>query len=143
MIYWDTSALVKQFVGEAGSEQALALRAEDTPHATALITYPETFSALRRRVRERFLSEARYREVIDHFLRDWPAFVRVRLDEDVMEQAGNLIERHPLRAIDAIHLASALHLQQLVGEPSLVVSADQQLLEAATAEHLTVRRLDP
>lgn len=52
MLYWDTSALVKQFIEEAGSGDVIALRAEPPPHATATIAYTETFSALRRRVRE-------------------------------------------------------------------------------------------
>ncbi len=141
MIYWDSSALVKQFVTESGTEEVLALRREDPPHATAIVTYVETFLALRRRVRERALSEARYRVAIDQFLRDWPALVRARLDEDLIAEAAKLIERHPLRTLDAIHLASALKLQHLLGEAFLLVSADNQLLHAATAERLAVRHI--
>ena len=141
MIYWDTSALVKQFLTEAGTEEVLALRTQDLPHATSMITYSETFSALRRRARERFLSAARYRTAIDLFKRDWPAFVRVQLDEEIIMLSAKLIERHPLRTLDAIHLASVIQLQQLVGEPSLFVSSDSQLLQAATAENLTVRHI--
>ena len=141
MIYWDTSALVKQFLAEVGTEQVLALRTQDLPHATSMITYSDTFSALRRRVRERFLPAARYRTAIDLFKRDWPAFVRVQLDEEIIMLSAKLIERHPLRTLDAIHLASVLQLQQLVGEASLFVSSDSQLLQAATAENLTVRHI--
>jgi len=141
VIYWDTSALVKQFLAEVGTEQVLALRTQDLPHATSMITYSETFLALRRRVRERFLPAARYRTAIDLFKRDWPAFVRVQLDEEIIMLSAKLIERHPLRTLDAIHLASVLQLQQLVGEASLFVSSDSQLLQAATAENLTVRHI--
>ena len=141
MIYWDTSALVKQFLAEVGSEEVLALRTQDLPHATSMITYSETYSALRRRVRERFLPAGHYRTVIDLFKRDWPAFVRVQLDEEIIMLSAKLIERHPLRTLDAIHLASVLQLQQLVGEPSLLVSSDSQLLQAATAENVTVRHI--
>ena len=141
MIYWDTSALVKQFLAEVGTAEVLGLRTQDLPHATSMITYSETFSALRRRARERFLSAARYRTAIDLFKRDWPAFVRVQLDEEIIMLSAKLIERHPLRTLDAIHLASVLQLQQLVGEPSLFVSSDSQLLQAATAENVTVRHI--
>jgi len=141
VIYWDTSALVKQFLAEVGTEEVLALRTQDLPHATSMITYSETFSALRRRARERFLSVARYRTAMDLFKRDWPAFVRVQLDEEIIMLSAKLIERHPLRTLDAIHLASVLQLQQLVGEPSLFVSSDSQLLQAATAENVTVRHI--
>jgi predicted nucleic acid-binding protein len=141
VIYWDTSALVKQYLAEVGSEEVLALRTQDLPHATSMITYSETFSALRRRVRERFLPATRYRTAIDLFKRDWSAFVRVQLDEEIIMLSAKLIERHPLRTLDSLHLASVLQLQQLVGEPSLFVSSDSQLLQAATAENLNVRHI--
>lgn len=139
MIYWDTSALVKQFVTGVGTDQVLALRTEDCPHATAVITYPETFSALRRRTREGFLSTARYRSAKELFLHQWPVFVRIQLDEDIISLAVRLIEQHPLKTLDALHLASACRLQALVDEPCAVVSADIQLIQAAKAEHLAVR----
>ena len=43
MIYWDTNALVKQFLAEVGTEEVLAFRSQDLPHATSMITYSETF----------------------------------------------------------------------------------------------------
>jgi predicted nucleic acid-binding protein len=141
VIYWDTSALVKQYLAEVGTEQVLALRTQDLPHATSMITYSEIFSALRRRVRERFLPATRYRKAIDLFKRDWQAFVRVQLDEEIIMLSAKLIERHPLKTLDAIHLTSVLQLQQLVGEPSLLVSSDNQLLQSATAENVTVRHI--
>lgn len=45
MYYWDTSALVKQFIEKVGTGEALALRANAPPHATATIAYAEIFSA--------------------------------------------------------------------------------------------------
>ena len=138
---WDASALVKQFLAEVGGEEVLSLRNPDLPHGSSMITHTETFSALRRRVRERFLPAAHYRAAIDLFNRDWAAFVRVQLDEEIIMLSAKLIERHPLRTLDAIHLASVLQLQQLVGEPSLFVSSDSQLLQAATAENVTVRHI--
>jgi antitoxin (DNA-binding transcriptional repressor) of toxin-antitoxin stability system len=88
-----------------------------------------------------FFPAAHYRTFIDLFKRDWPAFVRFQLDEEIIILSAKLIERHPLRTLDAIHLASVLQLQQLVGEPSLFVSSDSQLLQAATAENVTVRHI--
>ena len=144
MLYWDTSALVKQYLTEPGTPQALTLRAQpEVLHATAIIAYTELFSALRRRVREGVLSEARYRRAIGRFCHDWVAYVRIRLDEEIMGQAAMLIERYPLRTLDAIHLAAALKIQDQMGEPSVMVSADEQLLRAATAEQLAIRRIQP
>lgn len=60
MYYWDTSALVQQFIQEVGTGETLALRADAPPHATATIAYTETFSAFRRRAREAALKEPQY-----------------------------------------------------------------------------------
>jgi predicted nucleic acid-binding protein len=141
MFYWDTSALVKQFIEEAGTKDVNALRSESPPHATATIAYAETFSALRRRVREASLKEPQYQEVVRRFLHEWPSYVRVTLDESVLGRSRSLLERYPLRTLDAIHLASAIELQDHLDESSILISADTQLLRAAAAEHLGTRRL--
>jgi predicted nucleic acid-binding protein len=58
----------------------------------------------------------------------------------VVDLACVLLERHPLRAFDAIHLATALTAQQFLtreGYPALVfISADDRLIRAAGAEGL-------
>jgi hypothetical protein len=46
-----------------------------------------------------------------------------------------------LRTLDAIHLASALELQDHLEEPSVLISADIQLLKAAAAERLDTKRV--
>ena len=49
--------------------------------------------------------------------------------------AATLVEKHPLRAADALHLASALELRS----PDLVVAVwDEHLAAAARAEGLRV-----
>lgn len=141
MYYWDTSALVKQFIQEIGTDEVLALRSDAPPHATATITYTETFSAFRRRVREAVLKEPHYHEVVRRFLQEWPTYVRINLDKNILERSRTLLERYPLRTLDAIHLASAIELQDQLDEQSVVISADTQLLRAAMAERLETKRI--
>ncbi|CUS35469.1 type II toxin-antitoxin system VapC family toxin [Candidatus Nitrospira nitrificans] len=141
MYYWDTSALVKLFIREIGTDDALALRADAPPHATATIAYTETFSAFRRRVREAALKAPHYHEVVRRFVQEWPAYVRINLDERILERSRTLLERYPLRTLDAIHLASAIELQEQLDEPSMLISADAQLLRAAMAERLETKRI--
>ena len=52
----------------------------------------------------------------------------------VLVQARSLVSAHPLRSLDAIHLASALRAETIVNEAVLFLSADNNLLGAATAE---------
>ncbi|WP_420799901.1 type II toxin-antitoxin system VapC family toxin [Nitrospira moscoviensis] len=141
MYYWDTSALVKQFIEEAGTRDVTAWRLQAPPHATATIAFTEAFSAFRRRVRESALKEPQYQEVVRRFLREWPSYVRITLDEGVLDRSRSLLERHALRTLDAIHLASALQLQDHLDEPSVLISADARLLNAAALERLDIRRL--
>jgi len=64
----------------------------------------------------------------------------VELAASPIDRAGLLLDRHPLRAYDAVHLASALLANdtlQTTGLPPLVfLSADDRLLAAAQAGDL-------
>ncbi len=64
------------------------------------------------------------------------------LDETVIQSACGLIERHPLRGYDAVHLATAMVINQRLADAGegelLFLSADNHLNDAATAEGLTV-----
>jgi len=57
----------------------------------------------------------------------------VELTAEVLLKAARLIERHGLRALDAIHLCSALW----IGEPAFACF-DDRLRNAAAAEGLAV-----
>jgi uncharacterized protein len=67
----------------------------------------------------------------------------VELQPAIAEVASQLVSRHPLRAYDAVQLASAVSIQSLVNTVpeanSLVfVTADSRLMAVAQAEELTV-----
>lgn len=87
------------------------------------------------------LGAPEYDEIVRRFLQDWPTYVRMNLDEVVLARSKALLERYPLRTLDAIHLASAIELQSHLEEPSVLISADTQLLKAAAAERLEIKRL--
>jgi predicted nucleic acid-binding protein len=64
----------------------------------------------------------------------------VEVDAAVSDLAGELVDRHPLRAYDAVQLASALAanriLQLLALSPLTFLSADDRLVAVARAEGL-------
>jgi predicted nucleic acid-binding protein len=134
--YFDTSALVKRFVEEPGSPVVDGLMAEG-PTATASVAFAEVHAGLARKRRARELTEAAYRNAYRQFETEWPAYIRVALRDDVLVLARDLIQRHPLRGFDAIHLASALILKAALVEDVTFVASDERLLTAAQAEHLT------
>ena len=138
MIYLDTSALVKRFVAEKGSDRVREIVSAGAPAATSKIGYAEVHAALARRRRDGSLSTRQYTKACRNFEEDWQTYIRVELQDEVLLLARDLIRRRPLRGFDAIHLASALTLGRELGEPMTFVAADTRLLDAAKAEKLRV-----
>jgi len=136
MTYLDTSALIKRFVAEAGSDAIRRLFTAREPIATAKIAYAEVHAALARRHREGDLSRDGYAGACARFERDWHSYVRIELHDEVLVTARRLIARHPLRGYDAVHLASALSLRDALGEDPTFLASDERLLKAARAERL-------
>ncbi len=58
--------------------------------------------------------------------------------ETVIEEAAALLDRHALRAYDALQLAGCLTLRLQLGEFPSFVCSDHRLLEAAEEEDLAV-----
>jgi uncharacterized protein len=137
-LYLDTSALVKLYVSEPGSRAVEKQLRAYSRVATSRVAYPEARAALARRHREGGLTEAELRRAVADLGQDMAAFVVVELLEQVAHRAGELAERHRLRGFDAVHLASALELSDLVGSGVTFCSFDRLQTEAALQEGLTV-----
>ncbi len=136
MNYFDTSALIKAFLVEVGLEKAKQLLLRGGLAATATMTYAEMYSGFSRKKREGGLSSGQYHLVCGEFETYWPSCLQVELTKDVLTRARDLMRRHPLRAFDAIHLASALSLKKDAGESLTIIAADERLLQAAATEDL-------
>jgi len=108
MIYLDTSALIKRFVEEAGSETVNDLVGKAPPIVTAKIAFAEVHAGLKRKHREGFLSGRDYALSVRQFEDDWESYIRVDLRDEILRLARDLIRQHPLRGFEAIHLSSAL-----------------------------------
>lgn len=141
MIYLDTSALIKRFVDETGSNKVAELVVEQAPASTAALAYVEVYSGLARKQRDGELSADQFDGIRIQFEEGWPSYVRVHLRDEVLHLARDLVGRYPLRALDAVHVASALHLQGLLGFAVTFVAADRRLLDAAGKEGMGI--VDP
>jgi uncharacterized protein len=136
VIYLDTSALIKRFVNEKGAPVVQSIVQRKGTIATAKIAYAEIFAGLTRKFREGNLPKAQYALACRQFERDWQAYIRVELEDDLLLLARDLIQRHPLRGFDAVNLASALTLKISLGEQITFAAADGRLLKIAEAEEL-------
>lgn len=145
MYYADTSVLVKRHIAEVGSAWVASLADPTVGNAivTARITLVEIYSALNRRVREGTLQPTDYRttanDVAAVFATEYQV---VELLPQIVTIAIQLLERHPLRAYDAIQLATGLLANaalQSAGAPALTfLVSDGRLRAAAQTEGLTI-----
>lgn len=141
----DSSALVKRYTLEAGSGWTRNLFARDgsTRILVSRISWVEVLSALSRLRREQQLDRDTFDDstgaVEQHFRSEYQL---VEIDSVVVELAGGLVKKHPLRAYDAVQLASALRMYNAFSSvPDLrfhFVCADVRLHGIAADEGLSV-----
>lgn len=131
MIFLDTSALVKRYVVEPGSDMVLHAMASDQDWAASVLAGTEARIALCRRGPEGAIDMPAQRQLLD----DLGRFVTVSVDAQCLRDAGAIGCRHHIRTLDAIHLAAALRLPDVT-----FLSFDEPQLEAARALGLEVLR---
>jgi uncharacterized protein len=136
MNYFDTSALIKHLIQEAGSQRVETLIMAEPSLATSKVAYAQVHAGLARKLREGTLTLAAHQTISDSFESDWRVYLRIELIDALLALTRELVMRHPLRGFDAIHLASALRLQQRTGEAVQFIASDERVLFAAQNEGL-------
>jgi predicted nucleic acid-binding protein len=141
--YLDASAIVKRYLPEPGTPwlNELLGRAGDFVFLSSELSLVEVISALSRAQRENRVSVAHRDRLINQVNAEMQALMRVvSASRLVVQAAGDLVVRHPLRAYDAVHLATAVDmtnaLARLGMDAPVLISADAALLTAARAEGL-------
>ncbi|MBA3392601.1 MAG: type II toxin-antitoxin system VapC family toxin [Deltaproteobacteria bacterium] len=132
MNFFDASALVKRYVRETGSSTVRRLLREVTP-AISRLTEAEVSSAFARRRREGTFSSRQHARALAALQSDLLRSHVIELSTDVVARVHVLVARHPVRAADALQLASAIVLREAVGRV-VFVAYDTRLREAARAE---------
>jgi predicted nucleic acid-binding protein len=117
ILYLDTSALVKLYAEEEGTETVERAVDEAEAVATSVVAYAEARAALARKLREGAFSSEEHREAVEALDEDWEALDTPEATDDLVRRAGGLAEEHALRGFDAaIHLASALLVREAYSE---------------------------
>jgi predicted nucleic acid-binding protein len=130
---------VKRYVREAGGDRVRRWLASGTP-ATSRLSEVEVASALTRRWREGAFGAAERDRALSALAADLNALTVVEIVPAVAQSARKLLLRHPLRAGDALQLASCLYLRQAVGEAVAFAVFDDRLRWAAAKEGLRLLR---
>lgn len=142
--FLDSSALIKYYHNEVGSPRVQDILGEaGSEHFIARFTLVEILSGLAKKVRMGVLSTQESQQLQERFRADINRRLLrpLRMLNAHFQMAGHLIDRHGtshrLRALDAIQLAVALHLNQTVNVDHFVC-ADQDLCSVALLEGLAV-----
>jgi hypothetical protein len=139
--YVDSSALVKRYVQEAGRRELLRLLRRYDVVTSALVRV-ELRSALRRRIAEGSLDEELLPAILRRMATDRSFWVLVEVGSEVLGAAEALVATHPLRALDAIHVASAqLFARRMTASELLFVSADGRQTATAAAVGMRTRHI--
>ena len=131
ILFCDTSALVKLYIIETGSD-ALKVRTQEAEAvAVSRMTWAEAYAALARRAREEPGDTPAIEQAKSAIARDWPRFVVLEIDQPLVELAGEYADTFALRAYDSIQLAAAARIATLSQSPVLFACFDIRLNKAA------------
>jgi predicted nucleic acid-binding protein len=133
--------LVKLYADEADCEVIRAINVI----VVSRVARVEVPAAIRKKQRMGELDEEQARALIAEFEADYfgtvnaaPRFVVVDVTSAIFERAAALVATHPLRAYDAIQLASACIVQEVDPACKSFACADATLRAAAAAEGFTL-----
>lgn len=138
MIYFDSSALVKRYVEEDGSDRANSILANTAIIATSKLTYPEILSAFARKHKTGEISIEWFNKIIENFETEWEYFLIIEIQDELLPLIRKMIKKHYLKGADSIHLSSALWLKHAAKEDITFVTSDINLLKAAQGENFQI-----
>jgi predicted nucleic acid-binding protein len=144
-LVFDASAIVKRYLNEVGTGWVQSLTDPVASHEIFLtrITRVEVISAVTRRARGGPLPASAATALLVQFRHDsLHQYNMLEVPPALLTDAERLAETHGLRAYDAVQLAVTIELHRARSAAGLsrltLISADQELNSAATAEGLAV-----
>lgn len=152
MLYLDSSALIKHYLRERGTDAVDAQLQAEAQNVrsvfTSVLTYAEMHAVLARRAREKLLSPLQAAAIQDRFDADWVLEISpIELGTNVLVFVRKIVRDFPLKGADAVHLASVLWLRDMTrlgirpdqyAGPIVFASSDRQLTSAARKNQLEV-----
>lgn len=134
--FLDTSALVKRYVAEPGSDLVRSLFRRK-PVTVARIAFAELAATVARLWRAHALNVEERDTIMARLDRDFASMSVVEVRAALVDRIPVLVVRWPLRGYDAVQLAAALTVRER-GAAVEFWGTDTQLLAAARGEGLRV-----
>lgn len=132
-VFFDSSAFVKRYVSETGTDAVLAWCDRASEIGLSGIALPEIVSAFCRLRREGKIDDTQYRQLKALLLADIEDAAICDLTPQVLAHSIASLESNVLRGMDAIHIGSAVALKA-----DVFISADQRQRAAASRAGLRV-----
>ncbi len=138
--FFDTSALVRRYYEENGSEVVDAIIEDaDTTVVITSLAVIEAVSAVRRKYNTDEITEDVMYSLIAAFFREaLDEFVILPMEEVAFERSFDLVVQNDLRTLDALQLSAALSVAH---DDLRFVCADRELV--AVADRLGLVTMDP
>jgi len=131
ILFCDTSALLKLYIVESGSEALKARVVDAEAVAVCRVAWAEAHAALSRRAREVPGDAPVIEQAKAALAQDWPRFVVMEVDQALVERAGNYADTFALRGYDSIQLAAAFEAGRIAQSPICFACFDARLNKAA------------
>ena len=136
-LFFDTSALVKRYYEEPGTETVDTLIEGESTVVISSLAVVETVSAFRRKYNRDGISELQMNRLLSAFFEEALAeFVILPMDELAFQFSFLLVLEHNLRTLNSLQLSAALTVDT-ENKPVTFVSADTELVATADANGLT------
>jgi predicted nucleic acid-binding protein len=143
--FFDSSALVKAYIAEAGTNWVRTIL-DDPQHRITIsaLAEVEVTSALTRRFNEGDLTRPELDQAYDELSQDCATYLLVDVTGQILDAAVGNARQYSLRAYDAVQLASAVAVRTALlatqgnAVEFILVSADNDLNDAARLEALEV-----
>ncbi len=142
--YLESSGLFKHYRIEKGTDILNTLfseKSETEVFVTSHLVTVEIEAAVARGFKTKVLNRQAYGVLLRSFAEDLEAMIVLPVSTALISEAAQQARQHELRALDAIHFATALRASQAAPGPLVFVASDKDLLSAARSSGFIV--LDP
>jgi predicted nucleic acid-binding protein len=138
ILYLDTSALVKRYIQEAGTDEVIALLESAESVGSASLTKVEMAAAFEKTVRQGWVKRKIAMQAWQDFLDHWSSFTRLNTSSGSIDRASALAWEYGLCGYDAVHLACALLWKETLETQITMATFDRDLWQASKKAVLAV-----
>ena len=131
ILFLDTSALVKLYLFETGSDLVRGHATQAEALMVSRIAWIEAHAAFARRSREEPGDIAAIEDAKKALRRDWGRYVVLDVDQELVELAADYADTFALRAYDSMQLATAHRAAGIIAETIAFGCFDIRLNKAA------------